>query len=53
MAGTQRKRPPLLHRQLMSIFVSAGLISAPGTPCTLKEVKPVVVWDPHTHTNLT
>ena len=28
------ERPPLLHRQLMSVFVSAGLISAPGTPCT-------------------
>ena len=26
-------RPPLLHRQLMSVFVGAGLISAPGTPC--------------------
>ena len=35
----------------MSVFVSAGLISAPGTPCTLKEVKRVVVWDPHTHTH--
>ena len=28
------ERPPLLHRKLMSVFVSAGLISAAGTPCT-------------------
>ena len=27
------ERPHRYHRQLMSVFVSAGLISAPGTPC--------------------
>ena len=27
------ERPHRYHRRLMSVFVSAGLISAPGTPC--------------------
>ena len=27
------ERPHGYHRQLMSVFVSAGLISAPATPC--------------------
>ena len=30
------ERPHRYHRQLMSVFVSAGLISAPGTPCCWK-----------------
>ena len=29
------ERPHRYHRQLMSVFVSAGLISAPGTPCLI------------------
>ena len=30
------ERPHRYRRQLMSVFVNAGLISAPGTPCKIK-----------------
>ena len=43
------ERPPLLHRQLMSVFVSAGLISAPGTPC--ENVENPVLKQVYTHTH--
>ena len=45
------ERPPLLHRQLMSVFVSAGLISAPGTPCTVAQSETLCCQRfTHTHT---
>ena len=31
------EHPHRYHRHLMSVFVSAGLISAPGTPCVIKK----------------
>ena len=48
------ERPPLLHMQLTSVFVSAGnLLSAPGTPCTLRKGKArctvANLGFPHTH----
>ena len=49
------ERPPLLHRQLMSVFVSAGLISAPGTPSSTDNYKHTNPWlqeiHAHTHTH--
>ena len=46
------ERPPLLHRQLMSVFVSAGLISAPGTPCTPLQFETLCYQRcTHTHTH--
>ena len=45
------ERPPLLHRQLMSVFVSAGLISAPGTPCTPFAIRNSLLSEVYTHTH--
>ena len=45
------ERPPLLHRQLMSVFVSAGLISAPGTPCKNQTKQDLGKQVFHTHTH--
>ena len=47
------ERPSLLHRQLMSVFVSAGLISAPAPPATLRKSEArSSLGVPHTHTLL-
>ena len=45
------ERPHRYHRQLMSVFVSAGLISAPGTPCLFDDTKKFYICSdvPHTH----
>ena len=44
------ERPHRYHGQLMSVFVSAGLISVPGTPCKhWKEVLHLFRCFTHTH----
>ena len=50
-AGTSMERPHRYHRQLMSVFVSAGLISAPGTPLQKNQVEVLHLfrWFTHTH----